>query len=85
MIADAAAPAPLDVCWTRSRVVLPLRSAMAEYTGVDDLAQYSPRRRERPEPGATGPFVSPLRFKLAPPIPLTGRRREPHAWRPRLG
>jgi len=51
---------------------------------VDDLAQYSPRRRERPEPGATGPFVSPLRFKLAPPTPVSGLRRDPHAWRPRL-
>lgn len=53
--------------------------------GVDDLSQYSPRRRDRPEAGATGPFVSPLRFTLAPPMPLTGRRREPHAWRRRLG
>ena len=49
---------------------------------MDDLSQYSPRRRDRPEAGATGPFVSPLRFTLAPPMPLTGRRREPHAWRP---
>jgi hypothetical protein len=52
---------------------------------VDDLAQYSPLRRpkrrfEQPEPFR---FQTPIVFRLAPVVPLTRPRRDPHAecWR----
>jgi hypothetical protein len=52
---------------------------------MDDLAQYSPRRRPRPEVELTLPFPSPIRFTLAPPVPLARPLHDANAWRPRLG
>jgi hypothetical protein len=53
---------------------------------MDDLAQYSPRRRntrERAEPAFL--FTSPLVFKLVPAVPLERPRSIPRAMRLRFG
>jgi hypothetical protein len=52
---------------------------------MDDLAQYSPRRRprERAEPAFS--FTSPLVFKLVPAVPLERPRSVPRAMALRFG
>lgn len=52
---------------------------------MDDLAQYSPRRRPATHGDLAPPFPTPIQFTLPPPVPLPERPRADQAWRPRLG
>jgi hypothetical protein len=54
---------------------------------MDDLAQFSPRRRplqQGDKAPAEQPLTSPIVFTIVPRIPLDRRDTDPHAWRRRL-
>lgn len=86
MIADRSAGSRLDVRMSPQAPRLYLKPGSADLLGVDDLAQYSSRRRPR-EHGddVFTEFISPIVFRLAPAVPFVPPSTDPQAWRTRLG